>query len=172
MSVDPSTVQSIPPNSGTGLSQTRVLPWVPPPQLTGHSGHELHSPQPPLTWKNSNESFKSLVFKIIFQNCLNQPSNHCYIQYAYLNLNLVVVIYLGMDFRYIFPFQMHHRRNRHHHGLELDYHIPLFWCCRLLHKRQGTHSNLTNPPIHRQLFKGHKKVLQHLPNDSRQNYLY
>ena len=49
-SEDPSTVQSSPPNSGAGLSQTRDLPWVPPPQLTGHSGQELHSPQPPFTY--------------------------------------------------------------------------------------------------------------------------
>ena len=48
-SEDPSSVQSSPPNSGSGLLQTRDLSWVPPSQLTGQSCQELHSPHPPFT---------------------------------------------------------------------------------------------------------------------------
>merc|ERR1712223_2063276 len=46
---DPSVVHSSPPCCGAGLSHARVLSISPPPQVTGHCDHVLHSPQPPLT---------------------------------------------------------------------------------------------------------------------------
>ena len=41
--------QYLPPNDGAGLSHTRVLVWLPPPQGTEQLFQVLHSPQFPLT---------------------------------------------------------------------------------------------------------------------------
>ena len=44
-SSDPS--QSLPPNTGRGLLQARVLVRMPVPQVTGHGENSPHSDQPP-----------------------------------------------------------------------------------------------------------------------------
>ena len=54
LSFDPSTVHCKPPSDGRGLSQRLVLVSSPPPQLTGHVLHGIHSPQLPSTLNINN----------------------------------------------------------------------------------------------------------------------
>ena len=75
--VEPLWLQSLPPNSGTGLLHGRVLIWSPLPQLTEQILHEFHSFHPPSTEKN---------------NCMMYISNKKYIKYLVLNLISMQVV--------------------------------------------------------------------------------
>ena len=47
--LEPSIVQSSPPNWGSGLSHVRFRDWYPTPQVTVQTFQSLHSPQTPST---------------------------------------------------------------------------------------------------------------------------
>ena len=57
----------VPPLSGAGLSQRRVLPWVPPPQVCVQLLQDVQLPQLPLTWQ---------MGKWIIWNCWNSKANN------------------------------------------------------------------------------------------------
>ena len=65
---DPSVVHSSPPCCGAGLSHARVLSISPPPQVTGHCDHVLHSPQPPLTTHKIRYCTQTQTYIIIEEN--------------------------------------------------------------------------------------------------------
>ena len=66
MLFDPSAEQYMPPFSGAGLLQARVLDVCPPPQAFEHVAQVIQAPPPPLTALPDTYSFINGQYKLVF----------------------------------------------------------------------------------------------------------
>ena len=63
---EPSLVQFVPPNAGSGSSHNRILDWFPPPHNTLQSPQTSHSPHCPFTKKRGETIYICVYIYIMF----------------------------------------------------------------------------------------------------------